>query len=229
MTHPHPGVRGVGLVELMVALAIGLFIVLAGIALVLSQLREQHRRLAETRLRQEVRAVLAWVENDLRRAGGWGRPGAGLWAGTPTPAPLQNPYASVSPAGNDSAASLAYTYSRDTSENQTVDAAERFGLRLNTTAGAIEARIGDNWQAVTDPQAARFTGLAATSRTLALSLGDRCSLPCAAGSTDCPPRQLVRTLDVQVSAQAPTLPALQITHLRTVHLPIDASTGRCPS
>lgn len=222
--------RGLGLVELMVALALGLFIVLAGITLALSQLREQHRRLVETRLRQEVRAVLAFAEHDTRRAGTWGQPGLGLSnleTGTP---PLANPYTAVSPEGGASSPGLAYTYSRDATENHTVDTAERFGLRLNVSGGTIEARIGDSWQALTDPLAARFTALVVSARSTEQSLVDRCSVVCPSPPTaDCPPRQIVRTLDIDVAAQATTLPALRLQQRRTVHLPNDAHVGRCPT
>jgi type IV pilus assembly protein PilW len=224
---PRQATAGVGLVELMVALALGLFTVLVGTTLLLSQLREQHRRLSETRLRQEMRAVLAFVEHDLRRAGLWGAPAAGVWAGNGVPL-VANPYGAVSPEGTASAASLAYTYSRDT-ENHAVDSNERFGLRLNATTGVIEARIGDAWQALTDPQGARFTTLSATARSTALSLQDRCSTACATGATDCPPRQTFRTLDIVLAAQAPALPALQLRQQRAVHLPTDVSSGRCPA
>lgn len=227
MTHRRT-VAGFSLVEVMIALALGLFTVLVGTTLLLSQLREQHRRLVETRLRQEMRAVLAFVEHDLRRAGLWGQPAAGLWTGSGA-ALVANPYGTVSPDGSASASSLAYTYSRDGTENHAVDAAERFGLRLNGTSGAIEARIGDSWQAVTDPQVARFTALLATSRSTSLSLQDRCSTPCATGDADCPPRQTVRTLDIVLSAQSPAMPTLQLRQQRAVHLPTDVHTGRCPA
>lgn len=226
---PRCAIAGFGLVEVMIALALGLFTVLVGTALLLSQLREQHRRLMETRLRQEMRAVAVFVEHDLRRAGLWGQPAAGLWSGGNGATLVANPYSAVSPEGSASASSLAYAYSRDGTENHTVDAAERFGLRLNTTTGAIEARIGDSWQAVTDPQVARFTALSATARSTVLSLQDRCSTACASSDADCPPRQTVRTLDIALSAQSTAMPALQLRQQRAVHLPIDVHTGRCPA
>lgn len=219
---------GLSLVELMVALALGLFIVGVGIALVLSQMREQHRRMTEVRLRQEIRNVLAFAEHDLRRAGSWGEPGQGVWTGSN--APIANPYPTVSPEAGSSASSLAYQYSRDTTENHVVDAPERFGLRLNASTGVIEARIGDAWQALTDPQIARFTQLTATVRGVDRSLVDRCTQPCPVGAgTACPPIQRIRTLDLELAAQATPLPALRQRQQRVVHLPHDVHVGSCPT
>lgn len=222
-------IAGLGLVEILVALALGLFIVAAAIGLLLSQLREQHRRLTETRLRQELRAALVLVEHDLRRAGHWGDPAAGVWRIGMAPPPRANPYSAVTPDGNTSASSLAYTYTRDASENHVVDAAERFGLRLNSGSGAVELRLGDTWQAVTDPQVARFTALSVTASADELSLADRCSLPCPSGSSDCPPRLTLRQLQVSLVAQAIALPALVARQQRVVHLPTDAQRGQCPA
>lgn len=221
------GTTGLGLVEIMVALALGLFIVAVAIGLLLSQLREQHRRLTETRLRQEVRAVLVLVEHDLRRAGLWGDPAAGLWR-IGLAAPRANPYSAVTPEGSASATGLAYTYTRDTTENHAVDTPERFGLRLNSASGAVELRLGDTWQAITDPQVARFTVLTVASMATDLSLQDRCALPCAAGSTECPPRLNTRRLQVTLAALAPAQPTLQVRQQRIVHLPTDVQSGRCP-
>lgn len=221
---------GIGLVEIMVALALGLFIVAVAIAQLLSQLREQHRRLTETRLRQEMRAALVLVEHDLRRAGHWGDPAAGVWR-MGAAVPRANPYSAVTPDGSTatSATSLAYTYSRDTTENHTLDPPEHFGLRLNSGSGAVELRIGDAWQAVTDPQVARFTALTVTAAATPLVLQDRCALPCPVGSPDCPPRLTVRRLQVTLTAQTATPPLQEIRQQRVVHLPTDLQSGQCPA
>lgn len=60
--------RGFSLVELMVAMVLGLIVIGAVIALVLSMIRANNQTLAATRLTQELRATLAVVANDLKRA-----------------------------------------------------------------------------------------------------------------------------------------------------------------
>lgn len=229
-------VAGLGLVELLVSLVLGLFIVVVAIGLLLSQLREQQHRALDTRLQQEMRAALVLVEHDVRRSGHWGDAAAGLWQGPGQPQPASNPYAAVLP---DSASSptLAYAYSRDDAENQQVDANEHFGLRLNAGTGALEWRVGgpalapgsgDNWQAITDPQTVRFTAVSTTAQTETWSLADRCTTPCPLGSSDCPPRLVVRRLQVALAARSTALPALQARDQRVIHLPTDVVQGRCP-
>ena len=59
---------GFGLIELMVSLVVGLIVVGAVLALVVSIMRSNRQTLQATRLTQELRATLAVVSNDLRRA-----------------------------------------------------------------------------------------------------------------------------------------------------------------
>ena len=59
---------GVGLVELMVALVVGLVVVGAVLALVVAIMKSNRETLQSTRLNQELRATLALIANDLRRA-----------------------------------------------------------------------------------------------------------------------------------------------------------------
>jgi type II secretory pathway component PulJ len=56
------------LVELMVALVVGLIVVGAVLALVVSIMKSNRQTLQSTRLNQELRATLAVIGNDLRRA-----------------------------------------------------------------------------------------------------------------------------------------------------------------
>ena len=60
--------RGFSLVEMMVALALGLIVVAAVVALVVSIIRSNRQTLQSTRLNQELRATLSVIANDMRRA-----------------------------------------------------------------------------------------------------------------------------------------------------------------
>lgn len=60
--------RGVTLVELMVALVAGLIVIGAVLALVVSIMRSNRETLQATRLNQELRATMAVVEAEVRRA-----------------------------------------------------------------------------------------------------------------------------------------------------------------
>lgn len=60
--------RGFSLVELMVALGLGLIVVSAVLALVLAIMKSNRQTIQATRLNQELRATLAVIASDLRRA-----------------------------------------------------------------------------------------------------------------------------------------------------------------
>lgn len=62
--------HGFSLVELMVALVVGLIVVGAVLALVLAIMKSNRQTVQSTRLNQELRATMAVVANDLRRARG---------------------------------------------------------------------------------------------------------------------------------------------------------------
>jgi len=69
--HPGNGVArnaGFSLVELMVALVLGLIVSAAVVALVVAIIHANRQTLQATRLNQELRATLAVIANDLRRA-----------------------------------------------------------------------------------------------------------------------------------------------------------------
>lgn len=60
--------RGFSLVELMVAMALGLIVSAAVVALVVAVIRANRQTLQATRLNQELRATLAVIASDMRRA-----------------------------------------------------------------------------------------------------------------------------------------------------------------
>ena len=61
--------RGMSLVELMVGITIGLFIVAAATLLVGNQLTDNRRLLLETQLQQDMRATMDIITRQVRRAG----------------------------------------------------------------------------------------------------------------------------------------------------------------
>ncbi|MCE9659367.1 MAG: hypothetical protein K8R60_12470 [Burkholderiales bacterium] len=191
--------RGLSIVELLVGTAVGLVVVAAGTTVVTHNARENRALMIEARLMQDLRTAADIVARDLRRAGYWAGSASGVRSDDGS-AVVANPYALVTP---ESAASDAVrlSFSRDASENGTVDGNERFGFRLRN--GAIELQLGDgNWQALTDPATLTVTGFEIAPRTEETSLASFCDQPCAAGSTTCPPRQQVRSFAVAISARA---------------------------
>jgi Tfp pilus assembly protein PilW len=75
LRHPrHLPAPGFSLVELMVALVAGLIVVGAVLALVVAIMKSNRQTLQTTRLNQELRATLAVIASDLRRARSVGDP-----------------------------------------------------------------------------------------------------------------------------------------------------------
>jgi type II secretory pathway component PulJ len=227
---------GVSLLEMLVTIALGLFLVGATAGLLTSQLAEHRRVLLDTRVTQELRAVLDLVARDVRRAGYWGH--AADAAARPASAPA-NPYDGLHPPATAPDSRIGYAYSRDTVEDDAVANSERFGLRLNSSNRSADWRMSgsavtpvdtDTWQALTDPNLLRVTRVSVSSRDDTLDLLERCANPsCPLGSTTCPPRLLQRLVDIEVEGVASADPTLRRRLSARVTLRNPALSGACPS
>jgi prepilin peptidase dependent protein B len=213
--------RGFTLVELLVGLALGLFVVTATLGLLASQWREQRSLGVEGRLMQDLRTASDVVTRDLRRAGHWGAATAGL-PQTGASAPIANPYAAMAPASAASDA-IAFRYSRDEHENGIVDAREEFGLRLRN--GVVELLLGaGNWQALTDAGTLTMTDLRITPTVREVDLADHCS-DCSA---PCAPRQQIRSVVVTLAARSVADASVSRTLTSEVRVRNDVVVGACP-
>ncbi len=221
---PQSAQRGLSLVELLVGVAIALFIAAAAATLLAGHLRESRAVLLEARLMQDLRTAADLVSRDLRRAGHWGAAVDGVWlAGASSVA--ANPYAALAPttAASDAA---SFRYSRDATENGVVDSNEQFGFRLRN--GAIEIQLGAaNWQALTDTGTLTITQFSMTPTVQELSLEAFCAAPCAAGATTCPPRQQVRSLALAITGRLVADAAVTRSVRSAVRLRNDVVIGAC--
>jgi prepilin peptidase dependent protein B len=154
--------RGFSLTELMIAIALGLFLV-SGIAFMMYESAKASRQaLLEAHLRQTLMTVMSVMTGELRRAGYWSR--AGLSADL-----LHNGYAPLRLVAGDC---LLFSYDRESGDTDGLPApGDRHGLRLSN--GALQIKTSDpgcgadlcescnsgNWLALTDPQTVTVTGL----------------------------------------------------------------------
>lgn len=231
--------QGLSLVEILIAVALGLLLVSAVAALLVGHITEHRRMLAEVRLMQDLRAAADLVTRDLRRAGYWGRAEQAVADGTQA-SPLPNPYAGLWPdAQAGSTAALGYSYSRDDTEDNLASNNERFGFRLNARTHVLEMRLGgaaippdtgDSWQPLTDPNAIQITRFAVTATQHSLSLLAHCPTPvCASGNSTCPPRVQVNELVVEIGATDPRDSSLARVLRTQVRPRNDIVSGTCPS
>jgi type IV pilus assembly protein PilW len=222
--------RGFTLVELMIGIAVGLFVV-SGAALMFSSFVDDNRRLIlETQIQQDLRAAADLITRDLRRAGFWRNAEAGVWQPGAGPVPA-NPYEAV--VGEDpgeAGSSIEYGYSLDESvpqdENNALDNHDVSGFRV--ADGAIWMQLGrDNWQQLTDPGTLRITAFTVTMTEEPIDLSSFCSRPCDAGNANCPPVQHVRSFTVFIEGEAANDATVRRSMRTTVRTRNDAVTGAC--
>lgn len=204
--HLTPRQRGLSLVELMVGVTIGLFILAAATLVVTSQLGDNRRMLTDTQLQQDMRATVDIAVRDIRRAGFDGRSWMTVWA-SPVAQSLTNYYATViAEQDANKGDSLVYQRSNVTgrlglNDDGKVADDEWAGFRFNAAAGTVEMMVGNkNWQALTDASVMKVTqfDITYTARALPLPCGDQCQR----GPNDCPLDLLVRDVAVVMSAQS---------------------------
>ena len=152
--------RGFSIIELMVGIAVGLFIVGGATKLFVDYLNSSRTSLLGVRLNQDLRVAADLVARDLRRAGYWSNAASGVWSSTTTNV-LPNPYNTVT----NSTGEITYSYDKGGNSTATaVAASENFGFSLNTSTGTLQARLGDNvYQDITDPNTVRITAFTVTS------------------------------------------------------------------
>lgn len=220
--------RGLSLVEMMVGIAVGLFIVAGASLVAVNQISDNRRLTLETQVQQDLRAAADLVARDLRRAGYWGKAQTSMWyVGGPNV--VGNPYTAAAPDANGAISNeVTFSYSRDLVEDDAVDdAKERFGFKLEDDT--IKIRVGDAWQALTDPTVLKVTrfdvNLAKTT------VRQSCFKACAGGPADtsCWPQQDVRRFTVQIEGQAAFDPSVTRSVTDSVRLRNDANRGACPA
>ena len=216
--------HGLSLVELLVGVALGLFVAASAASLLASHLRESRGLLLEARMMQELRTAADVVTHDLRRAGYWGAAASGVWAATGASGVRANPYAAVSPSAAASDA-VAFQFSRDTIENHAIDNNELFGFRLR--AGTLEMQIGGaNWQALTDVTALTVTEFNVAPIVQNVELAGYCGRPCT--GVACPHLE-VRSLALRLAGRAVADTRVMRSLRSEVRLRNDIVVGTCPT
>jgi prepilin peptidase dependent protein B len=250
LTSPHAAsrspLRGLSIVEFMVGVVIGLFIVGAATKLFVDYLGSNRSLLLGTRTNQDLRAAADLVVRDLRRAGYWRNAEAGLSTNVAV-LPVVNPYRAVSAASGV----LDYSYAKDS--NNTLDSAEQFGIKREVVSGKgvlqLETSL-DTWESITDPATLDFPaadGLTITqSANRVVDVYEECpcifELTCTKNQFKDPnpdtgatgiyhatrPRLTIREFNVRLKAAASADPSIVREIVETVRVRNDAIDGVCP-
>jgi prepilin peptidase dependent protein B len=218
--------RGLSLVELMVGLCVGLFIVATATFSLTTQLQDHRRLMLSVQLEQDLRAAADVVARDLRRSGYWQHADTQL----ASRGAADNPYTLVT-GGDGGSDTIAYAYSQDAAghEDDTVDPDDSTGLKLE--GGALKLLLGSGgWQSLTDTGVVRITAFRLSTSTRSLALDAYCANPCPPpkpGSAPCPPRQELREIEIDMSGTSPTDPSVVRSIHATVRLRNDRLVGHC--
>ena len=162
---------GLSLVEMLVGIAVGLFIVVGAAKLFADYVVSNKRQMLETRVNQDLRAAADIVARDLRRAGYWNNATAGVW-GTGASSVVPNPHAAASGAVSSTATSVSYSYARAAASTPDgLDPSEYAGFDrfVAGTVGVLRMQDGQgSWQAITDPGTLNVTVFSVTPTSPAL-------------------------------------------------------------
>ena len=186
--------HGMSLVELMVGIALGLFIVAAATTLMANQLSDNRKLLVETQIQQDLRATMDIITRQLRRAGSLpnGLAESGLGSATGIGG-NRNTWSTVTLTAIPSA-DVRFSYVR----NPANEGPYEFKLEAN---GIKSQTNNGGWQELTDINVMKVTAFSVTPVVVA-STALACPNLCADGTADCWPQLVVRDYVVNIEAEA---------------------------
>jgi prepilin peptidase dependent protein B len=220
--------RGLSIIELMVGVAIGLFIIGGAIKLFVDMFGNNRRLILETRVNQDLRAAADIIARDVRRAGYWSGASSALYGGS-------NPYATYGSVGTNA---ISYAYDRGAgasaagfslSGNQifmTVGAASQpltdIGTVRITRFEITNAASSSQWFDVA--QNCPCVSIAASGTGGGCTVAEMLALPEGHASR---PQVGVRWVDIVIEGQAATMPTVQRQVVEAVRVRNDQARGAC--
>lgn len=226
--------KGFSLVESMVGITLGLFVVTGALVLMSTMTKNNRDLMMETRLVQDLRTSSDLVARDIRRAGYWASAADGVYvppsAGSPVVAASlpQNPHQNLIPGSCDTSTLPTPVSSPASGTALTamcyyIDAG-MYGFKLDATTGVLYAFVAGNTpQALSDPNTVKITQFNLIASPLQISLPGNC----AAASVPNPPQVVVRQFEVELRGHPPSDPTL-VRGVRTkARVRNDAVSGSC--
>ena len=218
---------GMSLVELLVGITIGLFIVAAASLMVSSQLNDNRRLLLELQVQQDLRATADVIARELRRAGGRKLAAEGVWSETNLAS--ANPFSDVTITGAPDNTEVRFNYERGIE-------LPALGFKFVSARGVIQSYIGTDWQDLTDGNTMEVTGFTVVESE---SSFDDQRIPCLKAcdplftnaDISCWPKLKVRTYVIEIIARARTDLRIKRTLRSTVGLRNDDyfAAQACPA
>lgn len=219
--------QGLSIIELLIGVAIGLFILAGASAMFVNNVTNSRRLLLETRINQDLRSTMDLISRDLRRGAYWGNSLAGTLATGDPSVTKPNPYSAVTVDGSTQ---INYTYTRDAVENDTLNVpTEQFGFKLDTTVNAIQMNIGGTWQTLTNTDILTVSAFSITPTETTIDVRAACPKTCVDPVTPSCPRIQVRTYNLTLTGASKIDPAVSRTLQSQVRVRNDAMLGSCPA
>lgn len=211
--------KGFGLVELMIAMAVGLFLMGGIVSIFGASAQAQSESMQTARLQQELRASLSIMRTDIRRAGYWGDALTSLGA--------NNPFTTATTDINVLNGGSCILYSYDFNKDGVVDDdTEFFGFRLNNNAIEMRTRgtvtndcsVNAEWTTVTDANIVTITALDFDTSNYDCSnitnLADTdCTIPVAGDVL-----QTIRQLDISLTGTLSNSPTVARSYNDTIRV-----------
>lgn len=192
--------------ELMIGIAVGLFIVAAATVMVSGQLGENRRLLLESQLQQDLRATSDIITRELRRTGAVTN--AQNFVATATAAAQGNALSATTPAsGPSDPADITFRYQRSNILQGPWGFKLQDGIIKTQVVNSLtNASLG--WQDLTDGTVMEVTNFSVTiNREPPIEVA--CPKLCPSGDTTCWPQMYVREFVVDISARLRSAPEVQ--------------------
>jgi prepilin peptidase dependent protein B len=220
----HRAERGMSLVELLVGMVVGLFIVAGATYFVVNFNADNRRMLLEARLNQDMRAAMDVITRDVRRAGYWQNAykGASYYGQVGTPLPYDaTGYPTMTPAPGTTANAITYAYSKPADPDEVADATEQYGFALAN--GVLTTTIGTSGaQPLTDSGTTVVDTFTATMNAVGIDMV--CPGECPVAGC---PQSIVREVAIVLTAHALTDATVVRTLRNNVRIRNDRQTGTC--
>jgi len=228
--------RGLSLVELMVGITVGLFVVAAASMMMTSQLGENRRLLVETQLQQDLRATADIISREIRRAGYSATAQSSVWQPSVIE-PTTSPFQSITVTAGSQGA-VEYNYKRPDNAPGP--------FKYSVLNGVIRTRLSNNSseQELTDAKVLYVDSLTITqnlSDPVRMSCPKACPAPAtlpvlpATAADYCWPTLAVSEFVVTIAGRAVNDAAIQRTvtarvRMRNDPLVFHVATGKaCPA
>lgn len=200
---------GMSIVELMVGVALGLFVVAATALMVSSQLSDNRRLLLETQLQQDLRASADIITRELRRASYDTSALSRVWHPTQTSSPGQSSFGALTPTSGAGLSEVQFKYRRRSGDEGP------YGFKVEDYA--LKSMIGGQWQTLTDRNVMKVTSFQVDLTTPA-TYPLPCPKLCAGGTQDCWPELQTRVATVTITGQSAVDPNTTRTLTTSVRL-----------